>query len=107
VYMKSGASLGELLHPHLKYQLIEKLDLRKMVSRYIRSCWGALIEGFAFDRVFDMESQQKDIFDWGVKGIVEGELASVRGDRELITRCNDWIQWDSFLLWSNRFRKDV
>jgi hypothetical protein len=30
--------------------------------------------GFAFDRVFDMESQQKDIFDWGVKGIVEGEL---------------------------------
>jgi hypothetical protein len=33
-----------------------------------------LIEGFAFDRVFDMESQQKDIFDWGVKGIVEGEL---------------------------------
>jgi len=32
--------------------------------------------GFAFDRVFDMESQQKDIFDWGVKGIVEGELNS-------------------------------
>jgi hypothetical protein len=28
--------------------------------------------GFAFDRVFDMESQQQDIFDWGVKGIVEG-----------------------------------
>jgi hypothetical protein len=33
--------------------------------------------GFAFDRVFDMESQQKDIFDWGVKGIVEGELVSI------------------------------
>jgi hypothetical protein len=30
--------------------------------------------GFAFDRVFDMESQQQDIFDWGVKGIVEGKL---------------------------------
>jgi len=34
------------------------------------------LAGFAFDRVFDMESQQKDIFDWGVKGIVEGQLAA-------------------------------
>jgi hypothetical protein len=66
-----------------------------------------LIEGFAFDRVFDMESQQKDIFDWGVKGIVEGELPLVRGDCSLKFRCNDWIQWYSLLLWSNRFRKDV
>lgn len=31
--------------------------------------------GFAFDRVFDQDSQQQDIFDWGVKGIVEGQSA--------------------------------
>jgi hypothetical protein len=44
--------------------------------REVRSVAGRMAEttGFAFDRVFDMESQQQDIFDWGVKGIVEGEL---------------------------------
>ena len=31
-------------------------------------------DGFHFDRVFDTASQQEEIFDWGVKGIVEGEL---------------------------------
>jgi hypothetical protein len=77
-----------------------------MVSRLIQSCWRELIEGFAFDRVFDMESQQKDIFDWGVKGIVEGKLAGT-WSTELISRCNDWIQWYSVLLWSNRIWKDV
>ena len=45
-----------------------------MVSLIDRYKGEELMIGFAFDRVFDMESQQKDIFDWGVKGIVEGEL---------------------------------
>lgn len=30
-------------------------------------------DGFTFDRVFDTESRQEEIFNWGVKGIVEGE----------------------------------
>lgn len=33
---------------------------------------GADTPGFTFDRVFGVESQQQEIFDWGVKGIVEG-----------------------------------
>jgi hypothetical protein len=78
-----------------------------MVSLIDRYKGEKLMIGFAFDRVFDMESQQKDIFDWGVKGIVEGELASVGEDRELTFRCNDWVQWYSVLLWSNRIWKDV
>lgn len=28
--------------------------------------------GFTFDRVFDTSTRQDEIFDWGVKGIVEG-----------------------------------
>lgn len=30
--------------------------------------------GFSFDRVFPAESTQAEIFDFGVKGIVEGKL---------------------------------
>lgn len=30
-------------------------------------------DGFTFDRVFDTTTKQDEIFDWGVKGIVEGE----------------------------------
>jgi hypothetical protein len=68
------------------------------------------MKGFAFDRVFDMESQQQDIFDWGVKGIVEGELSG-HPSRVLLAdlefRCNDWVQWNFILLWSDWFRKDI
>jgi hypothetical protein len=77
VYMKSGASLGELVLLPWSSKLTEQLDLRKMVSIIDRYKGEELMIGFAFDRVFDMESQQKDIFDWGVKGIVEGELVEV------------------------------
>jgi len=38
-----------------------------------------------------MESQQQDIFDWGVKGIVEGELVESFISRQLMIRCNDWF----------------
>jgi hypothetical protein len=31
-----------------------------------------LMKGFAFDRVFGSDTEQAEIFDWGVKGIVEG-----------------------------------
>ncbi|WVQ78249.1 hypothetical protein IAT38_000333 [Cryptococcus sp. DSM 104549] len=36
-------------------------------------------DGFTFDRVFDTSSQQEDIFDWGVKGIVEDVMAGFNG----------------------------
>jgi kinesin family protein 5 len=39
--------------------------------------------GFTFDRVFDTETRQDEIFDWGVKNIVEGELTIDRQPREL------------------------
>jgi kinesin family protein 5 len=32
------------------------------------------MEGFTFDKVFDSDTRQEDIFDFGVKTIVEGEL---------------------------------
>lgn len=54
-----------------------------------------------------MESQQQDIFDWGVKGIVEGKLFESFVFRQLMIRCNDWVQWDIVLLWSDWFRKDI
>ena len=65
--------------------------------------------GFTFDRVFDQETRQVEIFEWGVKGIVEGELLfPCRVDPQLITRrCHDGFQWDAVLLWPNRFWKDV
>lgn len=31
-------------------------------------------DGFTFDRVFDTTTRQDEIFDWGVKGIVEGDF---------------------------------
>ena len=37
--------------------------------------------GFTFDRVFDSSTKQNDIFDWGVKGIVEGTLSAFIFDR--------------------------
>lgn len=32
--------------------------------------------GFAFDRVFPMNTKQVEVFEYGVKGIVEGQLNS-------------------------------
>jgi hypothetical protein len=54
-----------------------------------------------------MESQQKDIFDWGVKGIVEGELTYAIDCLALMDRCDDWLQWDFVLLRSDWIGKDI
>jgi hypothetical protein len=35
-----------------------------------------LVIGFTFDRVFPSPTGQAEIFDFGVKGIVEGEVLS-------------------------------
>jgi hypothetical protein len=67
-------------------------------------------DGFTFDRVFDTGTQQNEIFDWGVKGIVDGK--SILG---LLSACmvaekdrrDDGLQWNAVLLWSNRIRKDI
>ena len=41
-----------------------------------------LMAGFTFDRVFDSNTRQEDIFDFGVKTIVEGQLAcTTRGSQ--------------------------
>nr|XP_019002357.1 kinesin [Kwoniella mangroviensis CBS 8507]OCF65818.1 kinesin [Kwoniella mangroviensis CBS 8507] len=36
-------------------------------------------DGFTFDRVFDTNTKQHDIFDWGVKGIVEDVMTGFNG----------------------------
>ncbi|RXK39944.1 kinesin [Tremella mesenterica] len=36
-------------------------------------------EGFSFDRVFGTETEQEEIFDWGVKGIVEDVMTGFNG----------------------------
>ncbi|WWD15711.1 hypothetical protein CI109_100133 [Kwoniella shandongensis] len=36
-------------------------------------------DGFTFDRVFDTETRQAEIFDWGVKGIVEDVMTGFNG----------------------------
>ncbi|WRT66891.1 uncharacterized protein IL334_003854 [Kwoniella shivajii] len=36
-------------------------------------------DGFTFDRVFDTNTKQNDIFDWGVKGIVEDVMTGFNG----------------------------
>nr|XP_018264092.1 kinesin [Kwoniella dejecticola CBS 10117]OBR86250.1 kinesin [Kwoniella dejecticola CBS 10117] len=36
-------------------------------------------DGFTFDRVFDTSTKQHDIFDWGVKGIVEDVMTGFNG----------------------------
>ena len=52
-----------------------QLDRRKMVCRISGKLERGLNHaGFTFDRVFDTATRQDEIFDWGVKGIVEGEL---------------------------------
>jgi kinesin family protein 5 len=37
-----------------------------------------LVPGFTFDRVFPSPTGQAEIFDFGVKGIVEGKLGLIR-----------------------------
>ncbi|WVR04991.1 hypothetical protein IAU60_002003 [Kwoniella sp. DSM 27419] len=36
-------------------------------------------DGFTFDRVFDTDTRQDEIFDWGVKGIVEDVMTGFNG----------------------------
>jgi hypothetical protein len=62
--------------------------------------------------VFDTETRQDEIFDWGVKNIVEGELdttsiGTFASSADTITRCDDRFQRHIVLLWSDRFWKDI
>jgi hypothetical protein len=63
------------------------------------------MKGFTFDRVFGVESQQQEIFDWGVKGIVQGVFCapSVADSK----RCHDGLQRHPVLLRSDGLGKDV
>jgi hypothetical protein len=64
--------------------------------------------GFTFDRVFDTTSRQDEIFNWGVKEIVEGVFGPFDGYARTL-RCyrrHDWFQWHALLLWSDGIGKD-
>lgn len=60
VQLKNKASLGKLF----------PLGLNIWADRFQA---GPEKDGFTFDRVFDTTTKQDEIFDWGVKGIVEGQ----------------------------------
>jgi hypothetical protein len=65
--------------------------------------------GFTFDRVFDTTSRQDEIFNWGVKEIVEGVFGLFDGYARTL-RCyrrHDWVQRHALLLWSDGIGKDV
>lgn len=94
VSMKNATSLGEyptplstIIYLHIPRLLTsvhvlytdEQLDQKKMVWLklwYVE--WKLMRVGFTFDRVFDSNTRQEDIFDFGVKTIVEGQLAILR-----------------------------
>lgn len=73
--------------------------------------------GFTFDRVFQMDTKQEEVFEYGVRGIVDGQSysrASVRsraralnqpGDPVLPLRCHGRLQRNSLRLRSNGFGK--
>lgn len=62
-------------------------------------------DGFTFDRVFDTTTRQDEIFDWGVKGIVEGDFHKLRVSTYslLVNRCYDGFQRYIVLLRANWF----
>ncbi len=89
VMMTNSASLGELRASDgsrsRDYRLWEGPSLADelVLNSWTRERWSVAaarrsskltVPGFAFDRVFDTDTRQDEIFDWGVKGIVEGML---------------------------------
>ncbi|WWC85238.1 uncharacterized protein L201_000100 [Kwoniella dendrophila CBS 6074] len=54
-------------------------DLTTVQLKNSTSLAGPEKDGFTFDRVFDTNTQQHDIFDWGVKGIVEDVMTGFNG----------------------------
>lgn len=69
VAMKNAASLGKLA-PSLACSHVGSI-------KWAHGTAGPEKDGFHFDRVFDTNTRQDEIFDWGVKGIVEGELLTL------------------------------
>jgi hypothetical protein len=75
-----------------------------------------LVIGFTFDRVFPSPTGQAEIFDFGVKGIVEGEELLYRIESSMVwliewlawgDRCHGRLQWNLVLLRSDREWKDI
>ncbi|KAK4683958.1 kinesin family member 5, partial [Tremellales sp. Uapishka_1] len=54
-------------------------DATSVVMKNSTSLAGPEKDGFTFDRVFDTDSRQAEIFDWGVKGIVEDVMSGFNG----------------------------
>jgi hypothetical protein len=45
---------------------------------------GSDASGFTFDRVFGMQTRQEEVFEYGVRGIVDGELPTDRSVEECV-----------------------
>ncbi|WVO17001.1 hypothetical protein L204_104687 [Cryptococcus depauperatus] len=54
-------------------------DYTAVQMRNSTSLAGPEKDGFTFDRVFDTSTRQEDIFNWGVKGIVEDVMTGFNG----------------------------
>lgn len=57
---------------------------------------------FAFDRVFDDNSTQVEVFEMAAKPIINSKLSNINNN--LIIRCYSRFQWNYFRLWSNLLR---
>jgi hypothetical protein len=70
---------------------------------------GADSQGFTFDRVFEMNTKQEEVFEYGVRGIVDGEATHavvVRPSECALTRAvrrYQRLQWNRVCLWTDRF----
>lgn len=60
---------------------------------------GAEADGYTFDRVFNPGTAQEEVFEYGVRGIVDGSLllcfslsCSSCADLMLSLRCHQWLQ---------------
>ena len=55
---------------------------------------------FSFDRIFDWEATQEQVYNHAAKAIIDGESFDVRNRRLTTCRCHERIQRHDFRLWT-------
>jgi hypothetical protein len=71
---------------------------------------GPEANGFTFDRVFGMETRQVAVFEYGVKGIVDGACPITRALQAALTstyRCHQRLQRNRLRVWTDRLGQYV
>jgi hypothetical protein len=67
---------------------------------------GAEAEGFTFDKAFPMDTQQVEVFQFGVKEIVDGQCERAPVMRAYLDsfRRDQWLQWSGYHLRESAIR---